>query len=543
MLNPCKEREPRVIDNALIQKCIDLQYPEGEVGRLLRLEGIPMEEVEQISFDYLYILKIDHLWVLKSLVKLSLNNNFIEKIENLETLVHLKELDLSFNKIKKIENLDNLIKLEKLSFYENLIETVENMDKQKNLTVFSIGKNRIYEKSNVNYFRRFPALTSLNMADNPCTEDEIFRLYVAAFLPNLFYYEYKMIKPEERERGTAIFEDSLKVLLRAEEEEKVKRDAIEKEISDAEMHSKMFVEHLNSGKLFEEMYRNDDEGKALLEIGEEVTELYEHYQEQFKEHCEQIFKVGEKHFAIRQTEIESFERSVERAKKENQEESIKHMEEFMSTKESIFQGVKECKLQLHHDAIAEDVFEVQIDEFRISFQESMHKTWKNLMRLEVTLFEQIEEVNQTYGQIMGEMINTFIEEVQGIFTNIRAIEVTFSENLSDAAVRYMTAININPDEELPESLEDILYDRDTLTNAMAATHDSHMQAIDGREDVLVHRARGWLDNMLTDMTKHEIKRNRYKILEINHFLDIQREEFEDLTTDSIDLPEDDYYGF
>lgn len=60
------------------------------MGRLLRLEGIPLEEVEEIRFEYLYILKIDHLWVLKSLVKLSLNNNFIEKIENLETLTHLR---------------------------------------------------------------------------------------------------------------------------------------------------------------------------------------------------------------------------------------------------------------------------------------------------------------------------------------------------------------------------------------------------------------------------------------------------------------------
>lgn len=32
MLNPCKERDPTVIDNALIAKCIELQYPKGEVN-------------------------------------------------------------------------------------------------------------------------------------------------------------------------------------------------------------------------------------------------------------------------------------------------------------------------------------------------------------------------------------------------------------------------------------------------------------------------------------------------------------------------------
>lgn len=167
----------------------------------MREEGIPMEDIKEIKFEFMNILKIDHLWVLKSLVKLQLNNNYIEKIERLETLVHLKQLDLSFNKISKIENLEQLVNLEKLSFYDNLIETLENMDALKNLNIFSLGRNRISDISNVNYLRRFPKLASLNMADNPCTENADFRSYVAAFLPQLIYYEYKGIDEDERNEG------------------------------------------------------------------------------------------------------------------------------------------------------------------------------------------------------------------------------------------------------------------------------------------------------------------------------------------------------
>lgn len=47
----------------------------------------------------------------------------------------------------------------------------------------------------------------------------------------------------------------------------------------------------------------------------------------------------------------------------------------------------------------------------------------------------------------------------------------------------------------------------------------------------MNRARGWLDNFLTNLSDDEIKRNRYKLLEINHFLDIQREEFEDIISE------------
>lgn len=45
------------------------------------------------------------------------------------------------------------------------------------------------------------------------------------------------------------------------------------------------------------------------------------------------------------------------------------------------------------------------------------------------------------------------------------------------------------------------------------------------------RARKWLDTFIETLNTDEIKRNRYKILEVNHFLDIQREEFEALSAD------------
>lgn len=160
-----------------------------------------MNEVEEIRLEFKNVLRIDHLWVMSSLTKLQLNNNIIEKIENLETLVHLRELDLSFNKISKIENLETLTKLIKVSFFDNLIETIENMDSQKNLTVFSIGRNRIKDNVNVCYMRRFPKLTSLNMAQNPCAESSNLRYFIAVFLPNLVYYEYIRILDSERDKG------------------------------------------------------------------------------------------------------------------------------------------------------------------------------------------------------------------------------------------------------------------------------------------------------------------------------------------------------
>lgn len=46
------------------------------------------------------------------------------------------------------------------------------------------------------YLRKFTELKSLNFAGNPCASED-FRSYVIAFIPQLVYYEYKLITPQE----------------------------------------------------------------------------------------------------------------------------------------------------------------------------------------------------------------------------------------------------------------------------------------------------------------------------------------------------------
>lgn len=204
-MDPCKEKQPGVIVNALLEKCIKQQFPPGEAGRLALEDGVVLSEVEQLRLEHLNILRIDHLWMMKSVTKLSLSQNYIEKIENLEVLVNLTELNLSFNKISKIENLDALVNLEILSLFDNRITKLENMNMLKKLTIFSVGRNYVDEKSDTIYLRRFNNLKSLNMAGNPCAENEDFRFYVAALLPQVYYYEYRMVVDMEREMGFEMF--------------------------------------------------------------------------------------------------------------------------------------------------------------------------------------------------------------------------------------------------------------------------------------------------------------------------------------------------
>lgn len=52
-MNPCKLREPKVIDNALLEKCVIEQGPTGEAGRLAEIEKVPLEEVTQIRLEFM----------------------------------------------------------------------------------------------------------------------------------------------------------------------------------------------------------------------------------------------------------------------------------------------------------------------------------------------------------------------------------------------------------------------------------------------------------------------------------------------------------
>jgi hypothetical protein len=54
-MNPCKLKEPKVIDNALLERCVKEQGPKGEAGRLAEIEKIPLEEVEEIRLEFLSI--------------------------------------------------------------------------------------------------------------------------------------------------------------------------------------------------------------------------------------------------------------------------------------------------------------------------------------------------------------------------------------------------------------------------------------------------------------------------------------------------------
>lgn len=190
--------KPNVIDDEMLQKAVEEQWPE-DIGRLAKSEGVDLKNVTELQLGFRNILQIDNLWQFENLTKLQLDNNIIEKIEALESLVHLVWLDLSFNNIEVIEGLDTLVKLQDLSLYNNRISKIEHMDTLQELQIFSIGKNNLTALEDVVYLRRFKKLRTLNLTGNPFCEEEQYVLFVVAHIPDLVYLDFKRVSDTTRE--------------------------------------------------------------------------------------------------------------------------------------------------------------------------------------------------------------------------------------------------------------------------------------------------------------------------------------------------------
>lgn len=71
----------------------------------------------------------------------------------------------------------------------------------------------------------------------------------------------------------------------------------------------------------------------------------------------------------------------------------------------------------------------------------------------------------------------------------------------------------------------LFVDKDTIINAVSASHDVHLLQIDNREDVLITRCNQWMAALIEEIhQKEEIDRNRLRVTEINNLLDHLRDE-------------------
>uniref|UniRef100_A0A8C0BGD6 Dynein regulatory complex subunit 3 n=1 Tax=Buteo japonicus TaxID=224669 RepID=A0A8C0BGD6_9AVES len=476
--------EPNIIDDEMVQKAIEEQCPE-DIGKLAKREGINLKDVTELQLGFRNILQIDNLWQFENLTKLQLDNNIIEKIEALESLVHLVWLDLSFNNIEVIEGLDTLVKLQDLSLYNNRISKIEHMDTLQELQIFSIGKNNLttLEDVSVIYLRRFKNLRTLNLTGNPLCHDEQYTLFVVAHLPDLVYLDFKLVSDTTREVAVLKYEDLTELLEREEAQALAQLEEKQAKQKELEYHKTAFVEYLNGSFLFDSMFAEDTEA-AKLACLPGVGNLLQAYPSWFVSVCENLFNYGLKEYEKREAEVSDFYEGLHEALTANQQEGRKIILDFENRNKRVM------LLYFFFIVIC-------------------------------PLFPSIKELIKDFKGNIAVIASTFIE-------NCRDLENHYHEKLLEISITTLEkSVKNQLDEDLPADVRMLLVDKNTIVNAVNASHGIRLLKIAKREsDILTCRFTAWFQSV--QAFQNEIDRNRDRVREIVQYIDSLQEELDNI---------------
>ncbi|KAK2586485.1 hypothetical protein KPH14_010753 [Odynerus spinipes] len=471
--------EPGIIDEELLVNLAIDQGPKGDAGKYFLEDGIKLDAITEIRIEFFSILNIDHLWVMPNLINLHLSNNIIEKIENLDSLVHLKELDLSFNHIKVL------------------------------------------------YLRKFKNLRSLNVARNPCTEKDGYQEYLIAFVPQLIYYQYKMITKETRQTA---MDKHHRMISNIEEEETIKKKQLDAEKAFEDLQnllSKSYIEYLNDDNFFWQMFHNDKEGDALSKVTSDTENAFEEYRKKISAICYEFYETGLREQARRDNEVKLFDVTVKDGKEKIQNNARSIVDETLDEKIKIFSQINELFStvdDIEMDEVDDNIEAVQ--NFAIQLNDIMSKTWTKLMSKEVILHDQLVEINETFKVNMTNLIEQFLEVAREYFSQMRNAEAEYNDSINSIIQYYISGFG--DESKIPSHLLNLCGDKDTLSNNLAASHDLHLRVIDAREDRMLRRLKTWLNEYCERLSNEEIKRHRQKILEISHFLQDLHKQFNSL---------------
>ncbi|XP_008564463.1 PREDICTED: leucine-rich repeat-containing protein 48 [Galeopterus variegatus] len=508
--------EPRVMDDDMLKLAVGEQGPREEAGQLAKQEGILFKDVLSLRLDFQNILRIDNLWQFENLRKLQLDNNIIERIEGLENLIHLVWLDLSFNNIEAIEGLDTLVNLEDLSLFNNRISKIDSLDALVKLQVLSLGNNQISNMMNIIYLRQFKCLRTLSLSGNPMAEAEDYKMFICAYLPDLVYLDFRRIDDHMKELAKMKHQYSIDELKHREDLLQVQLEDKQARREELEAHKSAFIEHLNGSFLFDSMCAEDVEGSKLSHLPG-VSELLEAYKDKFVIICLNIFEYGLKQQEKRKTELDTLNECIHEAIQENQEQGKQKIAKF------------EEKHLLNLSAIREESELPNIEKKIRECSEDITELSNTLMMLEMQLVEQLEETINMFERNIIDLVGLLIENVQSLMAQCRDLENHYHEKLLEISINTLEKIAKGElEEDLPDDVRALFVDKDTIVNAVGASHDIHLLKIDNREDELVTRINSWCTHLVDKIHNDEIMRNRKRVKEISQYIDHIQSELDNL---------------
>ncbi|CAJ0964794.1 unnamed protein product [Ranitomeya imitator] len=177
-----------------------LQQASLAQNRIQDLQGLAHPRLESLNLIGNELRSLESLdsSKLNSLHKLELRGNKLLGTAGLH-LPNLRELYLAQNNLKTLEGLDHLVHLTSLHLRDNQLETLDGFsEKMKALQYLNLRGNLISRLQEVDKLKVLPMLRALVLRENPCEEEDGYRLETLVALPHLERLDKDFFEEEER---------------------------------------------------------------------------------------------------------------------------------------------------------------------------------------------------------------------------------------------------------------------------------------------------------------------------------------------------------
>nr|XP_034986928.1 dynein regulatory complex subunit 3 isoform X3 [Zootoca vivipara]XP_034986929.1 dynein regulatory complex subunit 3 isoform X3 [Zootoca vivipara]XP_034986930.1 dynein regulatory complex subunit 3 isoform X3 [Zootoca vivipara]XP_034986931.1 dynein regulatory complex subunit 3 isoform X3 [Zootoca vivipara] len=366
------------------------------------------------------------------------------------------------------------------------------------------------------YLRKFKNLRTLNLTGNPVCENEVYTTFIAAYLPDLVYLDFRLVDDNTREMALIKYQYSIEEMRHGETLASAKQQVLDAQQKQVEYHKLAYVEYLNGSFLFDSMFADDPEAPKLLYLPG-VPELLEIYKTKFVAICENLFEYGLKQYEKREAEVALFYECLNEALEENHQLCSKYLHDFEEKNHGVIDMIQNLS--------DNQVIEMKLAEYNFEIT----KLSDVLMTEEMLLVDQLEEVIKDFERNIADLVSNFIENEQGMMAQCRDLENQHHEKLLEISVNTLEKIVKSEfDEEIPDDVRMLFVDKDTIVNAVNASHDIHLLKIDNREDEIITKANNWVSTLVEKVHKTEIQRNRSRVMEINQYVDHLRSELDNM---------------
>ncbi|XP_029858085.1 dynein regulatory complex subunit 3 isoform X3 [Aquila chrysaetos chrysaetos] len=192
---------------------------------------------------------------------------------------------------------------------------------------------------------------------------------------------------------------------------------------------------------------------------------------------------------------------------------------------------KQKELEYHkrldeiHSASSYDIAESK----RAEYKEDILQLSEALMTLEMLIADQLEELIKDFKGNIAVIASTFIENVKGIITQCRDLENRHHEKLLEISITTLEkSVKNQLDEDLPADVRMLLVDKNTIVNAVNASHGIRLLKIAKRESDILCNTYRWQASVTEKAFQNEIDRNRDRVREIVQYIDNLQEELDNI---------------